>query len=337
MFSGAAGFQLVARQLLQDESVVGLVLAEGADDVVAVPPHQRLGTVPLVAVGLGVADQVEPVPGPALAVLRRSQQPVHHPGEGARGGVGQKGLHFVRSGRQPGQVVIGAAQQHPLGGRRGGFQPGGFQPGQHEGVDGGPDPVLPLDPGELGPPGRLEGPEIPALLHPGRPAVLLAPGRAGTLFPSGKLRLFRLLFGPGRPLLHPSRQHGHLLGRQRPPGRHLGSGVLDGPDQEAGGRILRIDRRTPPAALQHGLPAGQAQSGLDGRLATVASEAAGLQDGTDLLPEEGLRILLRLLSADPRGPGRRQQRQQPQGPAEEQGRHGGSHRISAVSSVGILG
>ena len=194
------------------------------------------------------------MPGPALAVPRRSQQPVHHPGESARGGVGQEGLHVVRSGRQPGQVVGGAAQQHPLGGRWGRFQPRGFQPGQHEGVDGGPDPFRPLDPGQMGPPGRLEGPEVPALLHPGRFAVLLDPGRSGTLFLSGKLRLLRLLFGPGRPLLHPSRQHGHLLGRQRPPGRHLGPGVLDGTDQQAGGRVLRIDRRTLPAALQHGLP-----------------------------------------------------------------------------------
>ena len=306
---GSGRFQLVARQLLQDEAVVGLVLAEGADDIVAVAPDQGLGAVPLVAVGLGVADQVEPVPGPALAILGRGQQPLHHPGKGAGGGVGQEGLHLGRTGRQSGQVVVGAAQQRPLPGRGRGFQPCRFQPGQNEGVDGSPDPALPLDPRDLGPPGRLKGPEMAALLHPGRASVLL---------PRGGDRLLPLLLRPGQALRHPPVQQGHLLRRQRPSGRHLGAGVVDGPDQEAGFRILEIDRGTPPAALQNSGPAGQTQPGLDGGLTAVAAKAAGLQDGPDLILEEGrLRFGFRLLRPHPLGPGGRQQRHHPQGPARQ--------------------
>ena len=73
---GVAGDQLVAGELLHDEAVVGLVRVEAADDVVAVPPGVGPGLVELVAVGVGVAGQVEPVPAPALAVTRDGEQPV---------------------------------------------------------------------------------------------------------------------------------------------------------------------------------------------------------------------------------------------------------------------
>ena len=67
---GVAGERLVAGELLDDEAVVRLVGVERADDVVAVPPGVGPGLVELVAVGVGVAGQVEPVPAPALAVVR---------------------------------------------------------------------------------------------------------------------------------------------------------------------------------------------------------------------------------------------------------------------------
>ena len=61
--------------LLDDELVVGQVAVERVDDPVAVEPDlARL--VLLVAVAVGVAGRVEPVPRPALAVVRRGEQPV---------------------------------------------------------------------------------------------------------------------------------------------------------------------------------------------------------------------------------------------------------------------
>ena len=65
----------VAGNLLDDELVVGQVAVQGGDDPVAIGVHlARL--VFLVAVGVGVARGVEPDPAPALAVVRRIQQPL---------------------------------------------------------------------------------------------------------------------------------------------------------------------------------------------------------------------------------------------------------------------
>ncbi len=70
--------QLVAGDLLDDELIVGQVAIQGADDPVAIEPDlPRL--VLFVAVGVGIARGVEPDPPPALAVVRRRQQPVDLP------------------------------------------------------------------------------------------------------------------------------------------------------------------------------------------------------------------------------------------------------------------
>ena len=53
-----------------DEAVVGHVLVEGPDDEVAIVLGVRPVVVLLVAVALGEAGEVEPVPRPALAVVR---------------------------------------------------------------------------------------------------------------------------------------------------------------------------------------------------------------------------------------------------------------------------
>ena len=58
----------VAGELLAEELVVGLVAVEGVDHPVAVPPGVRQRVVAVLAGGVGVADEVEPVPAPALAV-----------------------------------------------------------------------------------------------------------------------------------------------------------------------------------------------------------------------------------------------------------------------------
>ena len=55
---GIVGEQLVASQLLLHEPVVGLVGIQRTDHVIAVPPGGGPEIVGLVAVGVGVADQV---------------------------------------------------------------------------------------------------------------------------------------------------------------------------------------------------------------------------------------------------------------------------------------
>ena len=74
--ASSVGGQQVAGELLADELVVGQVAVEGVDHPVAVAVHLRDRVVGVVAGGVGVADDVEPVPAPALAVGRRGEQPV---------------------------------------------------------------------------------------------------------------------------------------------------------------------------------------------------------------------------------------------------------------------
>ena len=81
---GIVGIELVAGELLGQEAVVGFVGVERPDDIVAVTPGVGAEGILPVAVRLGVANEVEPVPPPALAVARRGQQAVDQPLVGIR-------------------------------------------------------------------------------------------------------------------------------------------------------------------------------------------------------------------------------------------------------------
>ena len=124
----------VAGNLLDDELVVGQVAVEGPDDPVAIEVDLA-GLVFLVAVGIGIAGGIEPDPRPALAVMRRVEQPLDQPVEGVIAAIGQEGVNLLDCRRQPGQVEAKAADEGGpigLGGRRKAFL---FQAGEHEGVD----------------------------------------------------------------------------------------------------------------------------------------------------------------------------------------------------------
>ena len=85
----AAGEQ-VAGDLLAHELVVGQVAIERVDDPVAIAVHLRNREIGVVARGVGVAHDIEPVTAPALAVARRGEQPVDDRGEGVRRVVGEE-------------------------------------------------------------------------------------------------------------------------------------------------------------------------------------------------------------------------------------------------------
>lgn len=80
----------------------------------------RLGTVALEAVGLGIADHVQPVAAPTLAIVRRSQQPIDQFFVSVGRGVGHIGGDLGRRRRQPGQIVRHAAKQCHLSAGSGG-------------------------------------------------------------------------------------------------------------------------------------------------------------------------------------------------------------------------
>src|SRR5947209_3683947 len=83
--------ELVAGDLFADQTVVRLVVVEGPDQIVAVVPGLGPQLIDPVAVGVGVADQVEPVLGPSLAVSGRGEQAVDQRLVGVGRGVGEEG------------------------------------------------------------------------------------------------------------------------------------------------------------------------------------------------------------------------------------------------------
>ena len=82
--------QFITGKLLNHELVIGLVVVEGLDHIVAVPPGVWLVAVSFKTVGVGIANQIEPVPGPLLAIVRRGKQPVDYPFPSSGRGVCEK-------------------------------------------------------------------------------------------------------------------------------------------------------------------------------------------------------------------------------------------------------
>ena len=113
---GRAGVDLVAGQLLADELVVRLVAVVGVDHIIAVAPGEGLGRVALVTVGLAEPDQVEPVPGPVLAIVGRGEQSVDQALVSPGRSIGEEGVNLLGGRRQPGQVVGQPADEgHAIG------------------------------------------------------------------------------------------------------------------------------------------------------------------------------------------------------------------------------
>ena len=105
----------IAGDLVADELVVGQVGVEGLDDVVAVRPGIGSLGVDLKAMGVGVAHDIEPVLGPAFAMVRRGEQAVNEALQGRflhrRSAFGDEARHLFRSRRQAGQIEAEPANQ----------------------------------------------------------------------------------------------------------------------------------------------------------------------------------------------------------------------------------
>ena len=84
---------------------------------------------------LGEVHDIDPVPRPALAIQRASQQPIDKPLVSARRVVGHKCSHLLRRGGQPDQIEVDAADQRAAVRRRRGGQMVPCQIGRHKGVN----------------------------------------------------------------------------------------------------------------------------------------------------------------------------------------------------------
>ena len=267
--------QLVAGELLENETIVRLRLVEALNDVVAVSRSERFLPVELVAVRLSVAYKVEPVASPALPVARACQEPVDHSLIGIRSGVVEKGVHVLGRGWQSGQIEGHAAQQRAIVGRWVRLEAHLLEARQHEGVDG----IVGCGSARETRWGRAhERLKRPVL------AVLVGDDQ-------GRLvRFHSLLCRPGGALQHPSLERCDLV---------RGELVLvlltyllvalQDLDQDTRVRVARLHGRAGRAAVQ------QVPASVDTQLTLLTARAmTGValldEDRTDLLLEERLRF-----------------------------------------------
>ncbi len=110
--------EFVAGQLLQHEPIVGNIAVDAAHDPVAVLPGERLGGVALVAVGVGVSDQIEPMARLALGVGGARKQAIHHAFVGSGASVGQESREIFGGRREPREVVMDPSEHRASVGRR---------------------------------------------------------------------------------------------------------------------------------------------------------------------------------------------------------------------------
>ena len=124
----------VSRQLLRDELIVGHVVVKCRDYPITPRPHIAIA-IHLVAVAIGVAGDVHPMRGHALAESRFGQIGVDHLAIGIGRCVCQKRVDLVQGRRQPGEVEGHPPDQFLLRRFRLQGKPLSFQPRQHKAVD----------------------------------------------------------------------------------------------------------------------------------------------------------------------------------------------------------
>ena len=274
--------ELVARDLLAQELVVGLVVVEGVDDVVAVPPRVVAAVVLLEPRRVGVAGHVHPVTAPALAVVRRVEQPLDQALPGAPPGVGEELVDLLGGRRQPGEVQIGPAHQGQGVGPRPRRHPRLLAGGVEEAVDG---VLVDLRGGHRG---LLRQLERPVLARPVRQQGVLERGQGGVGARGPALVPVRAVVDPGA--------DGHELGVAQRVAGHGHRGIVEAgqhPEEPAVLGAPRHEGRPADAALDRGLPRPQVQIRELRRLA-VAVPAASLEDRPDVVGEGDLGPRLRL-------------------------------------------
>lgn len=105
-------FELVSGDLGFDEGVVGEVFVEGFDDPVAVTEGVGIGEFDVgIETVVSVASYVEPVAGPALAVVWGGQEFVDYLCEGVGGFVFFEGFDLIEGGWEAGEVEVGTADE----------------------------------------------------------------------------------------------------------------------------------------------------------------------------------------------------------------------------------
>ena len=315
----------VGGELLDDELVIRLVFVHRVDDVIAVSPgvgvtvvaEEAVSLVDLQAARIGVAGGVEPVTGPAFAVVRRGEEEVdlldvdgfEVTGRAAGAGgerVGERGVvagldenfDLFGGGREAEEIVVDAAKESLRTRGRIGLQTLLFEFGQDKGVDRILDPGLVLH--------FRHGEFLDGLVRPMLASLVRESGQLGGA-----------ATGHRSTHLDPLLEEGDLVVRKLAAGLlgghgELGIRILDGLDEE---RLLEIaghDGGAFVAALVGAVTGIEDEAALRGiLLGGVALVATIDEDRADILLEELEPFLgrLRFVGGDREGGGEQRERE----------------------------
>ena len=227
----------VARELFDGELIKRHVGIEGPDHPVAVGPD-RAGRVVGVAGAVGIAGEVEPLPGHVLAVAFIGQQPVDELLDGIARRVGDKRVDCFRRDRQAGQVEGQPASERRTAGLRLGGDALGVKAGEHKAID------------------RCAGPGGVGHLGQGRPHRRHVRPVGLVVGPCSNPLADRCHFSVGEGLARTGGRHPQVGVGGREPGEHLALVGLAGNDRGIATEVGRggLGRVEPQAFIAAALP-----------------------------------------------------------------------------------
>ena len=269
-------WQQVAGDLLLDEAIERHVGVHRVDHVIAIFPGIGIGDVPRWAGRFAVPGHVEPVPTPAFAELRRSEQAINDLLVGQVSNLSDKVVDLFRRRRQTGEVKRQSPKQSQAIGVADRFQLHAFELGEDKAVDIVARPGGILDGGHFRIGQRLPGPMF-------GPELSIFGFRLAE-------RRWHSHCRPGGAALDPRRQVGNFFGRQRLVafGRHPPLDVLErhALQQQALRRVAGHDGRAVVAAVEQAVAVVDAQAALGVCVGRVADVAMIDEDRPDLFLEE---------------------------------------------------
>src|SRR6185503_10421725 len=105
--------QKVARELFESELIELDIVVNGVDHPIAVEPGKGARPIDLIARRISITRQVQPMPTPALAEMRRGQQRIDETFVGVRRSIIENLLDSLRCWRQPKQIQVKSPDQCP--------------------------------------------------------------------------------------------------------------------------------------------------------------------------------------------------------------------------------
>ena len=256
----------------------GLSRVERVDDVIAIPPGVGIGQVAGRAGRFAVAGDVEPVPAPALAEVRRGQQPIDQPSRRRPGEASSRKASISSGvGGRPVRSKVTRRIRVSLSASPTGLSPSRSSRGQDEAVD------------VVGRPRRRRARRGPGSVSGCQAQCFL---RSSSYFAFGLPRRRRrpsTASGQAAPSLIHRRQVGDLLRREAASSGASSGCVLvvaDGLEEQALFGLARDDGRPAVAAVDQAVAVVDPQAALGVGVGRMAGVAVVHQHRPDLLLEE---------------------------------------------------